>query len=80
MCSNDVISIFARQKYLFLETESFYLLKIFLRFWPFEPHFFNKLFSYKEATPFRHKLYISHMQATPLRNKIRYIVGYERVE
>ena len=41
---NDVISIFDQQKHLLLEAEPCDVLKIFLRFWPFEPHFLVTLF------------------------------------
>ena len=47
-CTNDVISICGREKYLNLEIESCNFVNNFLRFWPLEPHFHITLFFCKE--------------------------------
>ena len=44
---NVVISIFGQQKHLTLEIEPCDFLMIFLRFWPFEPHFLINVFLIK---------------------------------
>ena len=47
-CNNDEISIFSQQKHLILEIEICDFLKIFLRFWSFEPHFLMNFFLIKK--------------------------------